>query len=399
MLARLKFDISDMVNAVMCEVNDPDGYYLDIAMGGGQFVSAAEAIATPARVVGWENNRLRVNYAKHRFGLQGEYSVCDPRKEFTVDVSKLNVVGNWPFTSGTGRAPIAVGIMDNLLKNGIPKSMGVVLHSGFLHSADGGLARLRDSLFDAGLYKIMLNDVSAFEDGGAKVRTVTVFCKRDYDGPITVMNSHGSYDYDFRKRGYIVDGGTGALTQWLCDLRDRGTPVLGYQPKNHKDGILSVAVDAPQQGYEPFLRKMSVKGNDIAYAPASAFGDRSKSESWRVVVGYRPSGLEMGDPRFGLTTIVPPGTHVLNSPYVCIEAASHKHAQDLRSYFHSDIVENYILPRTRTSPTLDCKKKDGQTKFLPMLPPDVEINGAADITAFLRADESILAEMAAYRAD
>ena len=152
-------------------------------------------------------------------------------------------------------------------------------------------------------------------------------------------------------------------------------------------------MDAPQAGYVPFLRKMSVRGDDIAHAPAGLFTDQRGSDRWRLVVGYRPSGLEMGDPRLGLTTLVPPGTMILNSPYVVIDTADQAHATNLNAYLHSDLVEQYILPRTRTSPTLDCKKRDGQTKFLPMLPSGISITSESDVAAFLGATPTLLAQI------
>lgn len=393
MLSRLKFELSELVPMVFAEINDPNGKFLDISMGGGQFVSYAETITSPSNVEGWEKNKLRVGYAVNKHELKGTYKVKTPSDEFKMNIEDVNIIGNWPFTAGTGRAPISVGMMENLLKNGIPKTMSVILHSGFLHTADGGLSKLRKAIFDSGLYKIVFNDVNAFADGGAKVRTVTIFCKRGYTGDITVVNAQGSYTYDFRKYGYIVDGGTKDLTDFLISLRSLQTPITGFTTKNNKDAILALATDNPKTNYEKFLKKMSIKGNEYAYAPASCFDNKDKSNTWRVVVGYRPSGLEMGDPRIGLSTIVEPGLHVLHSPYVCIEANSQAHAESINFYLHSDIVERFLLPKTRTSPTLDIKQKDGQLKFIPTIPENVTISSNKDVIKFLKINKNIIAEI------
>lgn len=407
MLGRLKFDLDQLVGEILnqlpADIWDNDTTFLDPAIGGGQFVKQIEQqlierktdiCRLPAKVSGFEANNMRINYAINKHNLKGEYGVADFSKECTiVNIEQMNVVGNWPFTSGTGRAPIAVGIMENLLSKGIPNTMAVILHSGFLHTADGGLSKLRQSIFDAGLYKVIFNDVNAFAAGGAKVRTVTIFCKRGYTGEITIVNQNTEYQYDFRKYGYIVDGGTKELTDFLINLRSTRDPVLGRTTKNLKDKILPAAVDENLTNHFKFLKKMSVKGNKYAYAPKDMFVKDPSSECWRVAVGYRPSGLEMGDPRLGLTTIVEPGVHMLNGPYIYIETKSETHARSLMKYLHSEIVERFLLPKTRTSPTLDIKKKNGQTKFIPMLPENVTIKTAADIEKFLGISDTLKKSM------
>ncbi len=407
MLGRLKFDLDKLVGEILDQlpptVWSSDTAFLDPAIGGGQFVKQIEqrliergtdTYHLPLKVSGFETNNMRINYAVNKHNLKGEYGVADFSKECAiVNIEKMNVVGNWPFTSGTGRAPIAVGIMENLLNKGIPNSMAVILHSGFLHTADGGLSKLRKSIFDAGLYKVIFNDVNAFAAGGAKVRTVTIFCKRGYTGEITIVNQNTEYQYDFRKYGYIVDGGNKELTDFLINLRSTREPVLGNTTKNPKDKILPAAVDTNRTDHFKFLKKMSVKGNEYAYAPKDLFAKDTSFNSWRVAVGYRPSGLEMGDPRLGLTTIVEPGVHMLNGPYVYIEAKSELHAQSLMKYLHSEVVERFLLPKTRTSPTLDIKKKNGQTKFIPMLPENVVINTEADIEKFLGINSALKKSM------
>ena len=412
MLGRLKFDLDKLVEEILNQL-PPDVWcndttFIDPAIGGGQFVRQIEQrliqsgigiCKLSSRVSGFETNNMRINYAVNKHNLKGEYGVADFSKEcMIVNIEQMNVVGNWPFTSGTGRAPIAVGIMENLLSRGIPNTMAVILHSGFLHTADGGLSKLRKSIFDAGLYKVIFNDVNAFAAGGAKVRTVTIFCKRGYSGEITIVNQNTEYQYDFRKYGYIVDGGTKELTDFLINLRNTREPVLGSTTKNPKDRILPAAVEQNQPNHFKFLKKMSVKGNEYAYAPKDLFVRDTSFDSWRIAVGYRPSGLEMGDPRLGLTTIVEPGIHMLNGPYVYIEAKSETHARSLMKYLHSEIVERFLLPRTRTSPTLDIKKQNGQTKFIPMLPENVTIETEADVEKFLGIDATLKKSMENYYA-
>ena len=255
---RLKADLTDIATEVLDSIDD--GPIVDLAMGGGQFVSLAEQRQSPDFVFGCEELDGDVKYAKKTKNLKGNYRSSKPDGVMNlmtnIDISKMNIVGNWPFTSGTGRAPVPVGIARNLKKYGYPKTLSVILQSGFLHTADGGLSELRQYLFDAGLYKIKFNPVDLFKDSGAKVRTVTAFCKAGYTGPITVINSKTEYDFDFRKYGYIVDGGSKTLTEFLIGLREKGDPLLGYTTKHQKDIILSKASEKSNQGYVPFHAKL-----------------------------------------------------------------------------------------------------------------------------------------------
>lgn len=393
---RLKADLTDIATEVLDSIDD--GPIIDLAMGGGQFVSLAEQRQSPDFVFGCEELDSDVKYAKKTKNLKGNYRSSKPDEVMNlmtnIDISKMNIVGNWPFTSGTGRAPVPVGIARNLKKYGYPKTLSVILQSGFLHTSDGGLSELRQYLFDAGLYKIKFNPVDLFKDSGAKVRTVTVFCKAGYTGPITVVNSKTEYDFDFRKYGYIIDGGSKMLTEFLISLKEKGDPLLGYTTKHKKDIILSKASKKSKQGYVPFQAKMSKAGDVIQYAPSDLFSQDGSVGGYRVTAGYRPSGLEMGDPRIGLTSIVDPGVYVLHSPQVCFTVGQNKKdAESLVYYLHNEIVENFILPKTRTSPTLDCKKKDGQTKFLPRVPQGTYFTSTDDVKKFLGITDELFEEI------
>ena len=393
---RLKANLEKLAQEMIQSLSK--GPVLDLAMGGGQFVSLAEQLQSPDNVFGYEELESDIKYAKIKKKLRGNYIPSKPDQVMNLltqkKLSEMNIVGNWPFTSGVGRSPVPVGIVRNLKKYGYPKSMAVILQSGFLHTTDGGLSDLRQYLFDAGLYKIKFNPVDLFKESGAKVRTVTVFCRQGYQGPITIVNSKGQYQFDYRKYGYIIDGGSKNLTDFLINLRENFIPLTGFTTKNNRDKILELAVDKPKQGYIPFQSKMSVSGDIIRYAPAHLFYSDSSVGGYRVTAGYRPSGLEMGDPRIGLTSIIEPGVYIMSSPNICFKVGQNKKdAQSLNYYLHHEIIEKFILPKTRTSPTLDCKKKDGQTKFLPKVPEGLYLNSTDDILKFLKISKKLFKEI------
>jgi hypothetical protein len=108
MLARIKFDIAELVNLMLDQLPDQviiNGTFLDPAMGGGQFVKEIERRKRlagktdqeiQATVFGIEKNILRRDYAVNRFGLVGTYSVGD----FMTATSNIKfdvIIGNPPF--------------------------------------------------------------------------------------------------------------------------------------------------------------------------------------------------------------------------------------------------------------------------------------------------------------
>lgn len=106
MISRLKFDITKLVNELLDQIPDEiwssdSTLFLDPAIGGGQFVKEIEKRLKnyghsddniSNRVFGYEENRLRVNYAVNKHKLIGTYSI-GKTKEMNFDV----IVGNPPF--------------------------------------------------------------------------------------------------------------------------------------------------------------------------------------------------------------------------------------------------------------------------------------------------------------
>ena len=132
MLGRLKFDLEKLVEEILDHIPEniwtsSTTTFLDPAIGGGQFVSSIEKRLKnaghshdniAARVYGCESNILRINYAKNKHGLIGNYqainALTNDWKNQTFDV----VVGAPPFNSNdTSRTNIEHrGQGDNLAK-------------------------------------------------------------------------------------------------------------------------------------------------------------------------------------------------------------------------------------------------------------------------------------------
>jgi hypothetical protein len=314
------------------------------------------------------------------------------------DINKVHVVGNLPFTSGQGKAPVAIPIMLSLLEKGSPESINLIQHTGFMPSKD--YTDFRTALYNAGLKEITMNPLDLFKQSNAKVRTADLFCEKNYRGNIILNSLNGNtYSFDYRKHDIIVDGGSLELTQFLYDLLDAVKKHGCLTNKNthstkkenpSADDCDKVSIDDPKEKYVPYLSKSTVKGQVIKYAPEHIFKWTADLDSYRGVHGYRPSGLEYGDMRIGLTTIIEPGVHLPSSPNLYFPGTkTKKHAEYLDRYIHSGPIERFVLPMTRENKTFDAKTADGVTKFIPMLPAGVKIENDDDVFDFLKTPRHI----------
>ena len=286
------------------------------------------------------------------------------------------VVGNPPYNdSSVGRNPIWHKFV---LSNVGSKSTSWVIPTSWMISETSTFNEVRNFILKSGLKKIKLNSKDTFES--ATVRTVTVFMEEGYNGLVEVEGKT-TYFYDYKKNNILIDTGSAQGNDILFSLKKQ-SPLLGYTTKNNKDKI--IAAETNNTSDTKFLKKMTKAGNEYGYAPNNEFSYNQHDNNWRVVVGYRPSGLEMGDYRLGLTSIVEPGVKILHSPLVYIPVNSKEHGENLQRYLKTKIVEEFILKNTRTSPTLDIKQTTGQTKFLPMLPEGIEIHSEKDVYKFFK---------------
>ncbi len=309
------------------------------------------------------------------------------------DINKVHLIGNLPFTYGKGNAPIAIPVLLNVLNKGNPKTINLVQHMGFMPSNE--FSEFRSALYNSGMKFLGENDSNLFDEGNAKVRTVDIWCEKDYTGNITYRTLEGNeFDYDFKSKDIIVSGGSLELTEFLYSLYDK-TKSQGFlknrDTKNPSYKELDkISVDIPTPGYEPYLSQMSASGDKIKYAPAEMFVWKDDIDCWRSIHGYRPSGLEYGDKRIGRTTKIPPGVHLPGSPNLYFKGTTtEEHVDNLDRYIHSGPIEKFVLPMTRENKTFDAKTISGVTKFIPALPEGVTIENDDDVFDFLETPEHI----------
>lgn len=117
MLGRLKFELDELANEMLDQLPEElfrskTTTFLDPYMGGGQFVKEIEARLRryghsdkniSQRVFGVESSELRVNYAVNKYGLVGQYFVCENYLEYDEKMKFDVVIGNPPYLKGGWR--------------------------------------------------------------------------------------------------------------------------------------------------------------------------------------------------------------------------------------------------------------------------------------------------------
>lgn len=322
----------------------------------------------------------------------------------SFDINKAHVVGNLPFTSGQGRAPVAIPILLAILEKAIPSSINLVQDIGFLTSASNTCTNLKKALYRAGFKEIQFNKQDLFKDSKATVWTADLFCEKGYAGDIRVVNVNGSsYKYDYRNKAVIVNGGSKKLTDFLynqltltkkygvllCTEEQTGVTIKRGGKINVDSSLISETIRA---GYVPFLFKMAKNGDIIKYIDKDVISKSKDHDSYRVAFGYLPSG-KSHSLSIGLSTIVPPGVYMIDSPNKYFVAENKKHAESINTYIQSNPIDKFVLQTTRKNKTFDAKTENGVTKFIPKLPVTVTIKNDEDVFDFLEASESIRKEI------
>ena len=320
---RLKFKMSFIKKIILDEL--PDKVLLDSsvtihdpALAGGQIISAIESRMSElkvsnqeisARVSGFEEDSIAVDYAVNRHALKGKFEVKPREKQSAMNFNII--VGNPPYNDGSSaRNPIYHLFLENFAKNP-PDYTFQVIQANWFTQPDKKLGKsVRDSLKKLGLYKIVLNPYDTFET--AKVKTCTVFCKKGYTGNVE-----------------LIDSDTG-FTRTLTDL----------------DQIILYTVNPDELA---ILNKLKPSDPWKTYS-----GNKGNTNEWRIVTSYRKENFDV-TPLNPLRVIEP--EYESQSGYrVFASFKTEQEAKDAlvqyKSFWHSKLVV-WIMQRTRTSTTLD----------------------------------------------
>lgn len=144
MLARLKFDITNLVNEILNQIpNDViiNGKVLDPAMGGGQFVKEIERRKRLAgktdqeiseTVFGYEENILRRDYAVNKYDLKGKYIVDNFLERDFKDMKFDVIIGNPPYQKPGGGDRLGSRGSSSLWDKFVHKSLNLLNDQGYL---------------------------------------------------------------------------------------------------------------------------------------------------------------------------------------------------------------------------------------------------------------------------
>ena len=320
--------------------------------------------------------------------------VLDPERKYNTNIivgdakemsfETKGITHSWnnePYLKGdSGKTPVYRQIIENVdNQNPIQTSETHLLPKAISLSEDH--KTLRDSFFNKGLEHWREWSLESFE--GAKVRTVSYICNNGYKGEIKVWHD-GEYkfSYDFRKIGYIINGGTKSLTDLLVEIRNNNiNPLIVKGQRPGPKGVyrenLKDIKDEPFKGSIQVLKLNSSKGfnkkRDVGYVKGGAGkNDMTDFDKPKLVMGYRPSGEEYGNHRLGTMNVIPAGI-LIQPKDRWMTFDSIQEAESRKSYLKSELVENFKLKRSRTSPTLDASGSQGfnQLSFIENVDPTI----------------------------
>lgn len=324
MLGRLKFNIEPWVEAMLDQVSpdvwsDSRTQFIDPALGGGQFVASIERrlrdfgwsendIAN--RVSGFENNQMRINYAKNKYSLVGDYTAENFIEKDISMIENVVVVGNPPYNDGSaGRAPIYDKFLEKLVQINPEKVCFIIPTNWFSQNHNKLGKSVRSSLKTLGVYKIVLNPVTLFS--GVTVGTCTVFCVKDYAGKVELEN-----------------GETGEI----------------IEINNFDEQILTE--------FNPI--SLGLLNRLKPFSPPVTYGGTDKADKWRIMTSYRKERFDL-EPLNILKVIEPnyksQGGYRMFT-YFDTEDQALEYVEYYRSFWHSKLIK-FIMRRTRTSTTLD----------------------------------------------
>ena len=329
--------------------------------------------------------------------------VIDPEKSYNIN--KNIVVGNstsmtfetrgithsWnnePYLGGDkGRTPIYPDIINNVDKqNPIQQSETHLLPRGICLSSH--LSHILKNFFEKGLEHCREWNMDKFH--GAKVRTNSYICNRGYEGPIKIWED-GKYlfEYDFKNLGYIVNGGSLELTKFLIEIRNKNFDNPMYINRTQKKfwEEYDKVKDNKFKNSIPVLkvnRTGGIKKEDIGYISNSKY-DSYDINKWKAIIGYQPTGSNYGQ-SLGNISLLEPGI-LVPQKYVWQSFDSEEETMNRINYLTSPIMDNWIMKKTRTQPTLDAskprnekdKKNFNQLKFVDVIDPKINIENSKDI--------------------
>jgi site-specific DNA-methyltransferase (adenine-specific) len=228
MLGRLKFEIDPLVEEMLDRIPEEmfvsdTKTFLDPAMGGGQFIKGLisrlrkyshsdDNIAS--RITGYENNKMRIQFAVNKYNLIGTFEVKDfLEKEYEEDEDmKFDVIlGNPPFESATvdGRKDQANNLWSKFTKKAfdLVKEDGIVSFvtptswlspAADIGKGDNGIKFVRDYFQKLSVTHLNVNECAKHFDVGSTFSYFVVQNTQSNECTTRVVTDGEVYNIDLR---------------------------------------------------------------------------------------------------------------------------------------------------------------------------------------------------------
>lgn len=327
MLSRMKFDIDLVVENRLDQLPEvvwtsASTTFFDPAIGGGQFVRAIERRLREhghsdanirKRVLGFEENLLKVRSSVNKHKLVGQYAVKPYNKFFEMDriMQDMIITGNPPYNDGSAsRTPIYDQFLEKLSKNN-PQFVTFIIPSNWFSQSHNKLGKdVRNYLRTLGVYKIQINPVDLFE--GVTVGTCTVFCKRGYSAKIVLVNADESQNFE------------------IDNFEDQIIPEFDIVNRN-------------------MLLRLKPSTPFVTHG-----GANFDTNKWRIMTSYRKERFDL-EPLNPLKVFEPEyesqGGYRAFASFNTVQEAE-INLEYYKSFWHSKLIK-FIMRKTRTSTTLD----------------------------------------------
>lgn len=250
---------------------------------------------------------------------------------------------NWP-GQGASRLWAELVRADNM--HGVLDFQGDILPTSLMRGQDSELKEMRNLyLNDYGLYKVIPYSWNSFKEWGADVETAGYFCKKGYNGNITVKTNISEYDYDFRSLGFIMTPDTLPELMW-------GLSCLGSKQKYKFKGN-ALSLNGKNLGS---MRK--VMKNKTIYSD-----EKTKSHKYPILKELRLDGNH----KYGYTSEIIDSTHDRNRlicPYL-VGAYNTEGRREIGAVFNAEAgvqVGSYLIEQNLTDNLL------AHSKYLTSLP-------------------------------
>lgn len=269
MLARLKFDITQLVDEILDQLpkevwTSSSTTFLDPAIGGGQFVNAIEnrlrnaghsAENIASRVYGFESNLMRINFAVNKYTLVGTYSnqnFLEVKSSMKFDV----VVGNPPYQSGNASKGNKLWPKFILKAFELTKDKGItalVTPTGWASGGTnipGGKGVIKDVFKNAQVHTINVNDITKKHFSNISIEIGYFILEKTKTTKETkIMLVDGEAYVDFRKVEFIsprlntidID-----ITKKIFDSKFEKFEVESFDRKIKKGTAIESTVSLPE---------------------------------------------------------------------------------------------------------------------------------------------------------